>query len=71
MSKSEFEHDDFVSVLDRIILLCNQYDIPCGNHVVQPNLEILGKRISEGYRFLAYSLDSVFIHNSVNNPLVQ
>lgn len=68
---SEFEHDDFVSVLDRIILLCNQYDIPCGNHVVQPNLEILGKRISEGYRFLAYSLDSVFIHNSVNNPLVQ
>ena len=61
---AEFEHKDFLNVMDQIISLCKQYNVPCGDHVVQPNHDLLKKRISQGYRFIAYSIDAVFLHDS-------
>ena len=61
---AEFEHKDFLNVMDQIISLCKQYNVPCGDHVVQPNHDLLKKRISHGYRFIAYSIDAVFLHDS-------
>ena len=66
---ADFENKDFVDVMERIINLSKQYKIPCGDHVVQPDPELLKKRISEGYKFLAYSTDAVFIYKSSTNPL--
>ena len=67
---AEFKHKEFVAVMDRIINLCKQYNMACGDHVVQPDPQLLKKRISEGYRFLAYSIDAVFLYNSSANPRV-
>jgi 2-dehydro-3-deoxyglucarate aldolase len=55
--------------MNRIITLCNKHKIPCGVHVVQPDAAMLQQRIEEGYRFLAYSIDSVFLNASVKNPM--
>lgn len=65
---AEFENKDFIAVMERIINLCKKYKIPCGDHVVQPDTELLKKRISEGYKFIAYSTDAVFIYKSSTNP---
>ena len=35
--------------------------VPCGVHVVHPSRAELTKRIRQGYRFLPYSIDSVFL----------
>jgi len=44
--------------------------MPCGVHVVDPSVSDLKERIAEGYRFIAYSIDSVFLNHSSNNPIV-
>ena len=60
----EFDSQEFTDIMDSIINCCKKHHLPCGDHVVQPNSKLLKKRISEGYRFLAYSIDAVFLYNS-------
>jgi len=51
----------FQEVMDRIHSICKQNSIPCGQHVVMPNYANLQKAINDGYLFVAYSIDSVFL----------
>ena len=55
---------DFISVMDNILNLCKTHNISCGDHVVQPDPKLLEKRIKQGYTFLAYSTDGVFLYTS-------
>jgi 2-dehydro-3-deoxyglucarate aldolase len=64
----KFQNQEFIAVLEHIMSLCKKHRIPCGDHIVQPNRDLLEKRITEGYRFLAYSIDAVFLYNSSKNP---
>lgn len=65
---AKFEEAEFIAAMGRIRTLCSQHLIPCGIHVVQPEPSVLEKRVTEGYRFIAYSLDSVFFQYSAENP---
>ena len=60
----EFESKEFISANNKIIKLCKKHNISYGYHVVQPDNKLLSKRINQGYQFLAYSIDSVFLYNS-------
>lgn len=60
----KFEEPLFEKVMSRILALCEKYQVPAGIHVVQPDIEMVGKRIAEGYRFIAYSIDSVFLREA-------
>tara|TARA_Y100000590_G_scaffold292814_1_gene329743 strand:+ start:59941 stop:60711 length:771 start_codon:yes stop_codon:yes gene_type:complete len=64
-----FQNEKFVNIQLQIINLCKKYNVPYGDHIVQPDSNLLHKRITEGYTFLAYSLDSVFLYTSSNNPI--
>lgn len=66
---AKFETPDFIVAMDRIRVLCRQRQIPCGMHVVMPEPSVLKQRIAEGYRFIAYSIDSVFLTKFVPYPL--
>jgi 2-dehydro-3-deoxyglucarate aldolase len=66
---AKFEEAEFTLAMGRIRTLCGQHNIPCGVHVVQPDPSVLEQRVVEGYRFIAYSLDSVFFHYSAENPV--
>jgi 2-dehydro-3-deoxyglucarate aldolase len=59
-----FDDARFDAALNRIRALTRQRNVPCGIHVVAPEPAQLRLRISEGYRFLAYSIDSVFLVNA-------
>lgn len=61
---AQFDQPMFITAMERIRTLCRQVNIPCGVHVVMPEADALQQRINEGYRFLAYSIDSVFLWNS-------
>jgi len=63
---SDFDNRDFISIMDKILQCCNKYKIPCGDHIVQPDPNLLKKRIKQGYRFLAYSTDGIFLYSSSN-----
>ncbi|MBI3773320.1 MAG: 2,4-dihydroxyhept-2-ene-1,7-dioic acid aldolase [Gammaproteobacteria bacterium] len=61
---AHFNHPDLKETMERIRSLTFQRQIPCGVHVVMPSPEQLKLRIEEGYRFLAYSIDAVFLLES-------
>jgi len=67
---SKFDDESFIKAINCIILKCKEYSIPVGIHVVDPNLDHLNSRINEGYQFIAYSIDSVFLNFSITNPLI-
>lgn len=57
----QFDHPDFVAVMDRINESCQRHGMAMGNHVVQPEPERLAKCIADGYKFIAYGIDAVFL----------
>lgn len=65
----EFDDPEFKETINTIKLLCERYNVACGLHVVQPDRTMLQQRIDEKYRFIAYSIDTVFFNYSVENPL--
>ncbi len=63
-----FERPEFVAVIERILTACNSHGIPCGVHVVMPDAAGLQMHIEQGYRFIAYSIDAVFLNSAAAAP---
>jgi 2-dehydro-3-deoxyglucarate aldolase len=68
---AEFDRPEFRDVLETISLSCKRNRVRSGLHVVQPSREELEQRIAEGYGFLAYSIDAVFLQKTCNLPLAK
>jgi len=66
---AKFEHPEFIKTLSNIKEKANEYRIPMGLHIVEPNIQILEEKIKEGYLFIAYGIDAVFLHSNSLNPL--
>ncbi len=64
---AQFDHPDLQSAMERLRVQCEREHIPCGVHIVTPSEEQLKKSLDEGYRFLAYSIDAVFLLKSSRN----
>ncbi|WP_174410751.1 HpcH/HpaI aldolase family protein [Desulfovibrio psychrotolerans] len=65
----QFGHSDFTQALSRIAESARSACIPMGLHVVQPDAAALRSKIEEGYQFIAYGIDSVFLYNSAERPI--
>jgi len=68
---AQFDHPDFAAALNRILKGCEKMKKPAGLHIVDPDPDQLAARINEGYQFIAYSIDSVFMRVAAQNPLNQ
>ena len=66
---AQFEHPAFQKALDQIHQLSVHSDVALGIHVVQPSVALLKQRLAEGYQFIAYSGDAIFLQNQIQNPL--
>ena len=66
---AKFEDEEFLHIIEKIRTLSNQYSVACGIHVVNPKHDDLKQRIDEGYQFIAYSVDSVFLSKGCENPI--
>lgn len=67
---SKFDDKHFLDAIKKIKMKADSFKIPCGIHVVQPDELDLKKKIDEGYRFIAYSIDAVFLNKFIINPLL-
>jgi 2-dehydro-3-deoxyglucarate aldolase len=65
----DFNNKEFKRVKEDIISSCKSNSIACGIHQVNPEPKELNLRIQEGFTFIAYSLDSVFLLEKSKNPL--
>lgn len=66
-----FEHPEFIATLKHIYECTVASKITFGIHVVLPDELHLTRCIDEGYRFIAYSIDAVFLNARIQNPIVE
>jgi 2-dehydro-3-deoxyglucarate aldolase len=64
-----FDHPDFLGALAFIELKAREHGVALGYHVVQPDEKALHAKIAEGYSFLAYGIDALFLQLSGRHPL--
>jgi 2-dehydro-3-deoxyglucarate aldolase len=65
----DFKNEIFrnaISKIEKSIMKNNQN---LGIHVVEPCMQELEQKIRSGYKILAYSIDSVFLRSSCQNPI--
>jgi 2-dehydro-3-deoxyglucarate aldolase len=62
---AEFDNREFVEMMGLILNKAKSYNIACGVHVVKPSIKDLKKRLDEGYKFLAFSIDTVFLNEGM------
>ena len=55
--------------IKNILNKCRNFSIPAGIHIVEPSIDELKNKINKGYRFIAYSIDTVFLNTISKNPL--
>jgi 2-dehydro-3-deoxyglucarate aldolase len=67
---AQFDHPEFVKTLDTIQQAARRHQIPMGLHIVQPDKELLRSKIAEGYQFVAYGTDAVFLYNACECPVI-
>lgn len=53
----EFEHPKMLEALKKIEAAAKKYNKPAGIHIVEPDEMLLEKRLSEGYKFIAFGVD--------------
>jgi len=65
---AEFQHAEFEALMARILDGARAAGVACGIHVVTPAPQELQRRLSAGYRFIAYGIDSVILHQGARRP---
>lgn len=65
----DFAHPDMVAAMQRILAEAGRSGKPAGLHVVEPDPAELRRRVEEGYRFLAYSVDIRMLDNACRGLL--
>lgn len=63
----EFNDPGFKNAIQMILSNCVKRKVAAGIHVVAPSRKELQKKLSEGFRFVAYSIDAVLLQSSANN----
>lgn len=67
----KFEDDRFIQALNEISNVSRKYPACRGYHVVEPDPSQVHARIKEGYNFIAYSVDFLFLGNGCRSGLAQ
>lgn len=67
----QFTHPEFLHVLNTIEQKATQHNVPKGFHVVAPDEAVLQNKIDEGYTFIAYGIDALFLQNAARCPKVK
>jgi len=65
----EFERPDFKNALEKVHRVAKEMGALMGTHVVTPDVSEIRGKIDEGYRFIAYSIDTLFLGQSCRKGL--
>lgn len=65
----DFERNELKEALHKVVSRCDQYNIPSGFHVVDTDPKNLQIKIDQGYTFLAYGIDYLFLRDAAMNGM--
>jgi len=67
----DFLNTKFLEAMNEILLKCKEHNVVCGDHIVIPEKNKLIKRLNEGYNFIAYGTDGIFLNISSKLPEIK
>ncbi len=65
----EFSNSKYLEVMERIGKIAKDMNVAGGVHIIEPDPKQLKQRVSEGYKFIAYSLDIRMLDYSCRSAL--
>jgi 2-dehydro-3-deoxyglucarate aldolase len=57
----KYHDDDVKEVLNTYTETVKKYDKLIGYHVIEPDIDLVNEKIEQGYNFIAFSLDTLFL----------
>ena len=57
----KYNDDDVKNILSKYESIAKQYSKLIGYHVIQPDHKLVKQKVKEGYNFIAFSLDTIFL----------
>lgn len=60
----QFDQPEFLDTISAILNKCQKMRVAAGLHIINPSREELNQRISEGFRFIAYSIDAIMLRSA-------
>jgi len=64
-----FDHPDVLKAIRKVEEVCKKKKVPLGMHVIPPDHKQVLEKIADGYTFLAFSLDILFLGNSIREQI--
>jgi len=64
----DFNNSKFSDIIKHIINLSLESNMPLGDHIVNPDIQKLNERIKQGFQFIAYGTDAVFLYTAAKTP---
>tara|TARA_A100001011_G_C14056447_1_gene734207 strand:+ start:27 stop:797 length:771 start_codon:yes stop_codon:yes gene_type:complete len=64
----DFNNEKYKNALKTISTICNESSMPMGIHIIKPSKKEYKNAIANGYQFIAYSTDALFILESSQFP---
>ena len=65
-----FNNTKYKTTIKKILNTAKKYNVACGMHIVKPDVKELKIAIKIGFKFIAYSIDSVFLNTNCQLPKV-
>ncbi len=67
----QFEHPSVIAALQEVRRMAEQCKTVAGYHVVPPEPDMVAQKVREGYRFVGYSLDMLFLGDTCRQGLAK
>ena len=67
----QFEHPKMREAMARILAVAGEAQVPAGIHVVHPPVDQVRARLAEGFRFVAYGGDMLFLVPAVREAAAE
>ncbi|WP_276359564.1 aldolase/citrate lyase family protein [Daejeonella sp. H1SJ63] len=65
----QYDDDDVKKALSDYEMIAKKYDKLIGFHVIQPDAQLVLNKIEQGYNFIAFSLDTLFLGHMARTQL--
>lgn len=65
----EFDNYAFKNCLNKILKISKDYYKIVGYHVIQPSASLVKEKIQQGYNFIAFSLDTLFLGTKIKEEV--
>ena len=67
----QYNEPDVKDVLERYKTIAKKYDKLIGYHVIQPDYKLVIEKIKQGYNFIAFSLDTLFLGTIARKQIIE